>query len=307
MRIPIPVALLLCVLVIGGVWWTNTKGMDFMKSPTNEQLTVIRAKAEASNAQPERTNEPVKPPTLRPSTAETAQEPAAPPVHLGDLDTPPTLETYSERAIDGHAKLVELAGLLEKEGEFPRALLAWERSLDMTKSDPAQAAVSIASIRRLRPTLPDWNPDPNHAIHIVLHAGTGPALASALKPVLEQAAKELTYASSGVLQVTADLAIGKHNAPKGPIPAALWLSGPDKESASTDVLSFTVATHDVLADEVYRTAFELISNHLKRAGQFTPPVAPVEGETALQALQSNITRLSWREFGKSLNASSPSE
>lgn len=309
MRIPVPVVLLLCFSVIGGVWWINTQGFDFMTPPTADEVAEIQAKAEASNAQPERTNEPIKPPTLRPGIPDAHPDsaPKPPAVDLGDLDSPPTLEAYSDRAIDGHARLAELAGLLEKEGEFQRALLAWERSLDMTKPDTSQAAAAIAAIRRLRPTLPDWNTDPAAAIHIVLHAGTGPSLAPALKPVLEAAAKELTLASGGILHVTPDLAVGKHSAPKGPIPAALWLSGPTKESASTDVLSFTVEPTDDLTNDVYRTAFQLIGNHVKRAGQLTPPVEPSGEETALQALQSNITRLSWREFGKSLNTSLPAE
>jgi hypothetical protein len=128
-----------------------------------------------------------------------------------------------------------------------------------------------------------------------------------LKPVLEEAARELTLASGGTLRVTADLAVGKRNAPKGPIPAALWLSGPTKESASTDVLSFTVEPEDDLTKDVYQTVFQLVSSHLKRTGRLTPPVEPAGEETHLEALQSHITRLSWREFGKSLNTSTPEE
>lgn len=290
------------------MWWVNTKGLDFMTPPSETQLAAVRNKAEESNAQPERTNEPVKPPTLRERNPDINPDvPTPPAMELGDLDTPPTLEAYSDRVLDGYAKLAELAALLEKEGEFQRALLAWERTLDMAKPEPGEAAASIAAIRRLKPTIPDWNRDAEAAIHIVLHAGTGPSLAPALKPVLEEAAKEISLTSGGILKVTSDLAVGKRDAPKGPIPAALWLSGPSKDSASTDVLSFTVSNNDVLPSEVYRTAFQLISNHLKRAGQFTPPVDPAEGEPALQALQSNVTRLEWREFGKSLNSTPPTE
>jgi hypothetical protein len=309
-RVPVPVVLLLCLSVIVGVWWINTDRMDFMTPPTGAQIAEIKRKAESSNAQPERMNEPVKPPTLRPGLPEAAAPDIAPPppaIELGDLDTPPTLEAYSDRVLDGYTKLAELAGVLEKEGEFQRALLAWERSLDMAKPDTAQAAAAIASISRLRPSLPDWNTDPAAAIHIVLHAGTGPALAPGLKPVLEEVARELTIASGGTLRVTADLAVGKRNAPKGPIPAALWLSGPSKESASTDVLSFTVEPTDDLAKEVYQTVFQLVASHLKRAGHLTPPVEPTGEETHQQAMQSHITRLSWREFGKSLNTATSEE
>jgi hypothetical protein len=305
-RIPIPLVILLALSVIGGVWWINTHQMDFLTPPSQQEIAAIKARVEATAAQPERLGEPVKPPSLKnpdPSVTASATEQKAPGIELGDLDSPPTLEAYSDRALDGHQKLAELAALLETEGEFQRSLLAWERSIDLTKPDPAQTATAIAAIRRLRPTLPDWNSDPNAAIQIVLHAGTGQTLADALRPALEEAARELTNASAGILNVTSTLAVGKRATSKGPTPVALWLSGPSKESASTDVLSFTVASNDVLKDEIYKTAFLLISSHIKRAGQYTPPPDPVNAETAVEALESNITRLSWREFGKSLNAS----
>jgi hypothetical protein len=302
-RVPVPVVILLALAVIGGVWWSSTRKMEFLTPPTEAQLAIVRARAMAATAQPERMGEPAKPPVLKKAEPGAPVEPEKPPgIEMGDLDSPPTLEAYSDRALDGHLKLAELATALEKEGEFQRSLLAWERSIDLTKPDPSQTTTAIAAIRRLRPTLPDWNSDPNVAIPVVLHAGTGPAIADALRPALEQAARELTKHSAGILNVTSTLAVGKRTTMKGPVPVALWLSGPAKDSVSTDVLSFTVASNDVLAEEIYKTAFLLISGHLKRSSQLTPPADPAQGETAVEALQSHITRLSWREFGKSLNA-----
>lgn len=302
MRVPVPIVLLLVLVVAGAVWWQGTRKMDFMTPPSEAELAAVKARVEAAIPKPERTGDPVKAPELKQPDPTIPAEEKPPAIELGDLDSPPTLEAYSERAIDGHAKLAELAQALEKEGEFQRSLLAWERSLDTTQPDPSQTAAAIAAIRRIRPTLPDWNNDSGTAIPVVLHAGTGPALADAIRPVLEETARELTYASSGLLKVTADLAIGKRISSKGPIPVAVWLSGPVKDSASTDVLSFTVASNEVLPDEISKTAFQLISTHLKRSSRLTPPSDPLPGETALQALQSNFTRLAWREFGKSLNA-----
>ncbi len=291
------------MLVVAGVWWNGTRKMDFLTPPPEAKLAAVRARTEDENAR-QRPQEPVPDPVVKNEdqmAGTPATEEPLPAVNLGDLTVPPTLEGYSERALDGHAKLAELAGLLEKEGHFQRALLAWERSIDLAKPSPEETAISIAAIRRLKPTLPDWNTDESTAIPVILHAGTGPTLAGTLKPALEEVAHEIDLASAGLLKVSADLAIGKRMAAKGPIPVAIWLSGPGKETASTDVLSFTAAADEVLKDEIYRTVFQLISGHLKRGAQITPPAEPVEGETALQALQSNITRLSWREFGKSLN------
>lgn len=302
MRVPIPIVIFLALAVIGGVWWNSTRKMEFLTPPTENQLAIVRARAMESIPQPERVGEPTKTPVLKKADPSAPVEPEKPPgIEMGDLDSPPTLEAYSDRALDGHAKLAELATALEKEGEFQRSLLAWERSLDLTKPDPTQTTTAIGAIRRLRPTLPDWNSDPNTAIPVVLHAGTGPAIADALRPALEQAARELTKHSAGILNVTSTLAVGKRTSMKGPVPVAVWISGPNKESASTDVLSFTVASNEVLAEEIYKTAYQLISGQLKRQNQLTPPADIAQGESAADALQSHITRLSWREFGKSLN------
>lgn len=308
MRVPIPIVILLALAVVGGVWWNSTRKMEFMTPPSESQLAIVRARAMESIPQPERLGAPTKAPALKKAEPGTPVEQEKPPgIELGDLESPPTLEAYSDRALDGHAKLAELATALEKEGEFQRSLLAWERSLDLTKPDPTQAATAIAAIRRLRPTLPDWNADPNLAIPVVLHAGTGPAIADALRPALEQVANELTKHSAGILKVTSTLAVGKRTSMKGPVPVAVWISGPNKDSASTDVLSFTVASNEVLAEEIYKTAYQLISGQLKRQNQLTPPADIAQGETAADALPSHITRLSWREFGKSLNAAPESQ
>ena len=303
MRIPILLVIPLCLLIVSGVWWNGTRKKDFLTEPSGAKLAEIRVQVETANAKVRKEEmfpEPIaKAP--EPAIAEVPAEEKPPAVDLGDLAAPPILEAYSERALDGHAKLVELAGLLEQKGEFQRALLAWERSIDLAKPSPSEAAVSIAAIRRLRPTLPDWNTDPNAALPVVLHAGTGSTLAAALKPVLEEAAREITISSAGLLKVTADLAVGKRMAIKGPVPVALWLAGPTKESGSTDVLSFTVASNEVLKDEIHKTIFQLVSSQLKREGQITPPAEAAQGETVLQALQSNVTRLAWKEFAESLN------
>ena len=87
---------------------------------------------------------------------------------------------YGERSPQGAAHLIELATALEEASEPRRALLAWERVMDLTKPDETQAATAISSIKRLRPTLPDWNPKPETAIAITLHASTGKKLAKSL-------------------------------------------------------------------------------------------------------------------------------
>lgn len=302
MRVPIPIVMLLAVSVVGGVWWKNTRHMDFMTPPTPEELVALRLKVESSLPRPEVAVDAISvpPPVREPIPVPPVPEPE-PEMDLGDLTRPPTLQSYAEVSPEGAAKLIELARKLEEKGEFPRALLAWERVLDLTKPDEVQAAMAVSSIKRLRPTLPPWNADPAKAIEIVLHAGTGKKLATALKPVLEEVARDLETASSGTITVKSVVTAGKTNSStRRPAPVALWLSGPEKNSPSTEVLSFTANSSELLRQEVMKTVFTLIRGHLGRQTAYTPPAELAEDGDAEDALQFRITRLCWREFATAL-------
>jgi hypothetical protein len=299
-RVPIPVVILLVLTVVGGLWWKYTRNLDFMTPPSEQRLGEIRQKIESSFPQAEMGDV-----ISVPDPEEPPPPPPPPPVDLGDLSVPPELASYVSRATEGPAALIELARALEDKGEFQRALLAWERVVDLTKSDDAQYATTLAAIRRLRPTLPDWNLKPEAALAIELHAGTGKQLAKTLAPVLESVARDLVRASSGVLTLKPVVTAGKTNSAKGAVPVALWLSGSGKDAISTDVLSFTVASPDALRDEVTSTVFQLVRSYLAKSTTFTPPVPPVVGETMMEAMENRVTRLGWSTFGTWLNTPPP--
>lgn len=292
--------ILLVLAVVGGVWWDNTRHMDFLTPPSEAKLQAIRIRVESSLPREDQTADAISVPV--------AKEPEPPPVvaepemDLGDLTTPVTLQSYGELTPQGAAHLIELATGLEKKGEFQRALLAWERVVDLTPADPSQAAIAISSIKRLRPTLPEWNSKPEAKIQITLHAGTGKKQAPTLTPILESVARDLEAASSGIVKVTATVTAGKTNTTaKGPTPVALWLAGPDKKSPATETLSFTVESPDALRGDVLRTVFQLVRNHLSHATKYTPPAALAAGEDPQGALNFRITRLCWSEFAAALN------
>lgn len=303
MRVPIPVVILLVLAVVGGVWWRNTRQMDFMTPPTAARLEEIRVKVESSLPRTDRVDDAISvPPVVK------EPEPAAPivelkpPVDVGDLSAPLTLQSYGELTPQGAAHLIELATALEEKSEPRRALLAWERVLDLTKPDDAQAATAIAAITRLRATLPDWNLKPETAIAITLHASTGKKLAKALAPVLDGVARDLERASAGVVKVKTTVKVGKTNSTaKSPSPVALWLAGPDAKSAATEVSSFTVESTEALRLEVLKSIFRLLQSHLGRATAYTPPTALTEGEDPQAALNFRITRLCWNEFAAAMS------
>ena len=291
-RVSIPVVILLALTVVGGLWWKYTRNLDFITPPTAERLAEVRQKIESSFPQVELGDaisvpEPLVPPP----------PPPPPPIDLGDLTVAPALDNYVSRAAGGPSTLIKLARALEDKGEFQRALLAWERVVDRTEPDDQQYTAALTAIRRLRPTLPDWNLKPEAALAIELHAGTGKQLAKELTPVLEAVARDLVRASSGVITVKPVVNAGKTNHAKGAVPVALWLTGTGKGAASTDVLSFTVASPDALRDEVTGKVFLLVRRYLAKSTAFTPPVAPAVGETMMEALESRVTRLEWSTFG----------
>ncbi len=301
MRVPIPVVIFLVLAVVGGVWWKNTRHMDFLTPPSAAGLEEIRVEIESSLPRTDQADDAISVPVLAKEAPPPPVEEAKPAIDLGDLTTPPTLRNYAELAPKGSAHLIELATGLEEKGEFQRALLAWERVIDSTQADDRQAAAAISAIKRLRPTLPDWNAQPEAAIPITLHAGTSKKLAEDLVPILEGVARDLGMASSGTVKVTAKVTVGKTGIRvKGPTPVALWLAGPDPKSTSTEVLSFTVDSPDSLRQDILKNAFLLVRSHLGRAATYTPPAGLADGENPLGALVFRVSRLCWSEFASAL-------
>jgi len=301
-RIPIPLVLLLSLAVIGAVWWFGTRNSDFLTPPPASKLVANRTKIESSLPPADPPDDTVAVPAV---VAETTPPPPVeepkPTIVLGDLNSPPTLQEYSDLAPKGAAHLMDLAGLLETEGAFQRALLAWERVLDMGQADASQASTAIAAIKRLRPTLPDWNTERAGAIAITLHAGTGKKFAKTLTPVLEKTARELESASSGILKVTATITTGRdRRSTTGRAPMVIWFTGPKKNSASTAVLTFSVGSPQSLGDDLLKTVALLVRSYLGE----TSYVTAATGDNPLATLNSHITRRNWQELGTRLNCPS---
>lgn len=303
-RVPLLVVIPLCLLTVASMWWHGTRRMDFLIPPDAARLESIRSAVQTSlleskvthisaNTTSTRPHDPIPPPEVL--------EPK-PPIDLGDLKTDPVIDEYKDLADKGSAHLIDMAVLLETEGEFQRALLAWERVLDSGNPDPTQIAAAVQAIKRLRPTLPEWNSDPSKRIAIVLHAGTGRRTSTLLKPALEAVAREIEKASSGILQVSSKITVGKESRrTTNPTPVALWLAGAADKSRTSEVLSFTVSTSTPVADELSRTALQVVCGYAGRGIQRNPPPGLFEGESVTEALASHVTRMLWRDLGLLLN------
>lgn len=310
MRIPIPIALLLIIALVSGVWWHGTHGLDFMIPPNQEELQKIRTLTESSFPRTEETDDAISQPVIaepeKPVTAEPVKP--KPEIDPGDLTNTPTLAQFGDRAPQGAPALVDLAKFLEAQGQFQRALLAWERVIDLSQPDAAQATSAITAIRRLRPTLPDWNLDSSKAIPVTLQAGVSKKMTKTVAPELEKVAHEMERAASGMIKVTTLVTLGKASeTAKGtnPAPVAIWITGAGKKSVSTDVISFTSDSPETLHDEISKSVFTLIISYIRRATSYTQPAPLSERENAQDALTFRITRLCWHEVASLLNIQPP--
>lgn len=304
MRIPFYITIPSCLLIVLIVWWIGTRKIDFLTPPSAAKLEEIRKKTIASlpisKSQPEVTA--VATPAI-PNIEQSANDPTvvyAGTVDIGDLSPPKTLDTYSERAPDGAAKLLKLAADLEQQNAPQRALLANERVLDLSQANPQQIYLALHNIRRISPTLPAWNQDTKASQSIVIHIGTGQKFAKVLPEMMESIIQEVHRSSSGLIQCKVELNIGKSiRTNDAPTPVAVWMTGKSKSSPSTDVLSFTSNNPETLRKELLKTIFNLIRGQLSKSTSYNP--APEAIDDPQIALASNITRLLWNEFGKNLN------
>ena len=302
MRVSFLIAIPACLFTVFLIWWLGTRNLDFLAQPSEAKLQQIRSDTLASLPVSTMQDDAISIRLPLPQADAERPEPVADtvPVDIGDTSTAPVLDTYSDRAPEGSGKLLALAEALEQQGAFQRALLAYERVLDLSESNPEQIQTTINSIQRLKPTLPLWNSDPSTALTITLHIGTGEKFSKILPQIMEKISTDIGNASSGLVEPVYKLNIGRSiQDADAPTPVALWITGAEKGSPSTDVLSFTTDDPDRLRSDLLKTIFNLIRSHLSKSASHNP--APEIIDEPLPALENHLTRLLWVEFASLLN------
>lgn len=302
MRIPFLIVAPACLLTIFVIWWFGTRHMDFLTPPSEARLQEIRSEALAALPVSTMQDDAISVRVPLPEPDPTLPEPAEKiePLDLGDIAAPPSIDSYVDRAPEGAAKLIALATALESRGNFQRALLAYERVLDLSQANPEQIQTATTAIQKLKPTLPLWNTDPDATLPITIHIGTGEKFSEILPEILDQISISLGNSSSGLLTFSHKLNIGRSiQTTDAPTPIALWITGGGNDSPSTDVLSFTTDNPDSLRNDLLKTVFNLIRSHLLKSTAYSP--APEVIDEPLPAFETNITRLLWQEFGTLLN------
>jgi hypothetical protein len=219
---------------------------------------------------------------------------------LGDLESSPGLNSYHQFAKDNTTeRLFELSSTLRTRGQFQRALMAFERVIDTSKTDSASLIEAAKGIKTLAPTLPSWNVDPNSELSLMLHLGTAQEAGDELKSALLEVATLIRTSSSEQLEIIPKITnAGKRDAPEDS-PVTLWFDTTENESVSTPVMSFKASEDAERAiNEVSAAVFHSVRSQLEKSGY--PPAPPLE-VAGKDLLNFYITRLMWRDFALSLS------
>jgi hypothetical protein len=275
MRVPLPIVALLCVASLGITWWLGTRTRDFLTPP---------------------------PGLVIPDIPQTIESPAQPEKPSPKKEEPPvTLDTFADQAAMGPAHLSQLAKGLEDAKFHHLAWLAWERIIDATTASAEETTQARTAIRRLRSQPTDARVQlPDSPLPITLQAGTARKHVAAIQPLLEETARHLEAASSGILRVRAVVTGGSDpTQPTTQGPVAIWISGPDSGSRSSEVLSFTLRPGLNAKEKIESSTSELLRSLIARS--LTPPPAAPKDTNFPDELADCITRRAWLAVGTLLN------
>jgi hypothetical protein len=312
MRVPIYIVIVACLLTFVVVWLIGTNDKDFTTPPTPKDLVAISEEWEKSrpNIAPPK---PINANLLANTDVTTPRSPTGPvqpkPEMLptGNLQHSPSLSEYGTHGDHGGEAMVQLATNLETKGELQRALLAWERVIDTADPSDDERKLAVTAIKRLKTTLPPWNPDPIGDIELTLHAGATLRDKEALQEALSMAAGVISEASGNVIMVKTKASIGKSRGIKTPrIPIAIWFSRPGTTSSSpraeTPPISFMADPNqkDMLASQIEAGVYALLRAHMAAETSFSPLPEYPSGVRPDDLLKQHITRLMWREFVNSM-------
>ena len=304
-RIPIPLVILLCLAVVGGIWWHGTKDYDFLKPPTPTEIEFARMRAASELAEPsdlfavehdmEQEVAEIEPPAPPP-------EPPAPTPQIdpGDLSGEPQLDAWSDHSDKPSASFINLASKLEADTQLSWALLGWERVLDQASPTDEERKVALNGVRRLHATLPPWNDDPKEATALTLIVDApGDRITLSMKAA-NNAAKTIDKASSGLLKISAIVRKGRATA-ASPKLKVILTSKDTKDPASVETPSPKSA--EEIEQEILRSVYKLVGSKLALLDEVQPLSTPGSDEPPAESLEYRVTRLAWQKFAES--ASSP--
>lgn len=242
-----------------------------------------------------------KPPENRPETGSASRRPNSP--ELGDLESAPGLAEYAEHASKGARYLINLATELELQGEFRRALLAWERVIDSCDPSTEERRSAESSVLRLRPTLPRWSIDPTEQTEILLQFGTTRSPNEGIATAAQEVADFLRRDSDDLCAVTPRLTTAKppNRSLGGPVAIYLTGTGPAEDNQST-VLSINPDSNErqTIRREVLTALYKILRERLTGQEGIRPPLPPDHPDRPEEDFRRYLTRLHWKLAAESL-------
>lgn len=300
-RIPLPLAILLCIAVVGTIWWRGTKDYNFLKPPSPTEIEFARQRAAGELAQPsdlfavepveEEEVAEIKPPEPPP-------EPPAPTpvIAAGDISGDPQLDAWTSETDKPAASFINLASKLETDTQLAWALLAWERVIDHANPSDQELEIALNGIRRIRATLPPWNENQEAGSDIMLIIDApGDRLKLSMRAA-GNAAKAIDKASSGLLNVSQIVREGRATAASPKLKVILTIKGAeDPPSVETP----SPKDSEEIEKEILTSVFKLVGSNLALRDDLQTISSPQPGELPADSLESRITRLSWQKFAES--------
>lgn len=313
-RVHYLITIFLSIATVAIVWWNAVKQKDFMTPPNAEEIALARQETLDSLAVPGgiAPEQPIKAILVKPTklslpnpeldTVVVAEKETQ--TEMGDLTTSPGLDQYADLSEKGADHMEALATLFETKGELQRALLAWERMVDVVSADSDQRTIAYKAIARLTPQLPPWNIDPTAAQTIVFHSGCDRDVAALIEPLMQEITALISANTSGILQVQANVNAGPRPSKDGPkLPIALWFSGKDEKSQQSKTITISSESTDpeVLRKALLTSAYKLIRDEIGSQTAFQAPMELKPDHDVGTLFGTAVTRLSWMEFGTRLN------
>lgn len=284
MRIPIPIVLCCCALAVSLTWWLGTRDKDFLTPPGDLPKPQIGTHAP------------------QPEPAAPAPDPGNAPATTGPETATVSLDTFADQAAMGTSHLRGLAENLQNAHWPHLAWLAWERILESENAPESDLQSARSAILQLRknPLANQRVVFPDKPWKVTLHAGTAEKQAGNIETILQACASTIRSTAHPILEVGVEVSRGANPADSdSPVPVAVWISGPESGSRSSEVLSFTLTPDQDASRKTQATVSHLLRNLVSKS-LHTPP-KPTPNASFEQELIECFTRRAWNQLGEFMN------
>ncbi len=290
LRVPWYIVVIGILGSIYGTWFAGTRHYDFM-SPRGAVLPPEDFGADLVSGIPKVTPLVLPPPKPLKEEPEILENLRIEETDLGNLEHAPGLAEYRDFARqEGPARTLDLSSRLQTLGQSQRALLALERVIDSTISNPSETAQAAAGIRALSKELPHWAIDPSTEITLTLHLTCAGKVPAHLKKAALDVATQIREASSLQLEVIPKISSGRREDAAQSIALQLTAGG------DGPVLTLNSLSHEASSttDELAKILFRMVRLQLSDLGYAVPD------DASPRDLSEGMTRLMWRDYAATL-------